>query len=119
MAHQVTYLDRFTIHQGKLDDFGRYAAKMVEFVQNKEPETVSFNYYVDEAGTGGTAVFVFVDADALDRHLDLVAPTFQEAVQLLSSSDIELLGRPSDRAIEMGKAFNAGLKGKLLAGFTR
>ena len=119
MSRHVVYLDRFTIHQDKLDDFRRYASEMVEFVQNKEPETISFNYYVDEAGTGGTAVFVFADADALDRHLDLIAPKFHEAVQLLSANEIELLGRPSNRAIEMGKAFGASVKGELLAGFTR
>jgi hypothetical protein len=36
----------------------------------------------------------------------------------LSAADIELLGQPSDRAIEMGKSFNARVKTKL-AGFGR
>jgi len=59
-----------------------------------------------------TAVFVFADAYALDRHMEL-APKFHEAVQLLSSTDIELHGRV------IGRSFNASIKGELLAGFTR
>jgi hypothetical protein len=55
---------------------------------------------------------VFADADALDRHMEL-APKFHEAVQLLSSTDIELHGRV------IGRSFNASIKGELLAGFTR
>jgi hypothetical protein len=36
----------------------------------------------------------------------------------LSATDIELLGRSSDQAIELARSFNASLKTKL-AGFSR
>jgi len=79
---------------------------------------LSFNYYVDEDGAGGTAVFVFSDAEALDVHLDLAGSRFQEGYELLSATDIQLLGRPSGRAVEFARSFNASVKTKL-AGFSR
>ena len=51
---------------------------MAELVEENEPEAFSFNYYVDEDGGSGPAVFVFSDAEALDAHLDLGASRFQE-----------------------------------------
>jgi quinol monooxygenase YgiN len=119
MSDHVIYLDRFQIREGKLDDFNRYAKEYSEFVEKNEPGVISFNFYVDEDGTEGTAVFAFFDAEALDLHLGLAGSRFQEGYQLLSATDIELLGRPSDRAIEMAASFNASLKTRLLAGFSR
>lgn len=63
-------------------------------------------------------MFVFPDAAALDLHLDLVSSRFQEGYEFLSATDIELLGHPSDRAIELARSFNASLKANL-AGFRR
>lgn len=116
---QVVYLDRFRILEGKLEDFKRYANDMAEFVDKNEPRVISFNYYVDEDGNEGTAVFVFSDAEAVDLHLDLASSRFQEGAELLGATDIELLGRPSDRAREMAESFGAKVRTQLLAGFSR
>jgi quinol monooxygenase YgiN len=118
MSEHVIYVDRFQIREGRLADFKRYAAEMAELVERNEPGALSFTYYLDEDGASGTAVFVFSDAEALDAHLDLAAPRFQEGYELLSATEIELLGHPSDRAIELARSFSAGLKTKL-AGFNR
>jgi quinol monooxygenase YgiN len=118
MSDHVIYVDRFQLREGKAEDFKRYATDMAEFVEENEPGVISFNYYMDEDGAKGTAVFVFSDAEAADLHLDLASSRFQEGYELLSASDIELLGRPSDRAIEMAASFNASVKTKL-AGFSR
>ncbi len=118
MSEHVVYVDRFQIRQGSLADFKRYATEMAELVEENEPGALSFNYYVDEDGASGTAVFVFSDAEALDAHLDLAASRFQEGYELLSATEIEVLGRPSYRAIELARSFNAGLKTRL-AGFSR
>ena len=118
MPGEVVYVDRFQVREGKTEDFKRYANEIAQFVQENEPDVISFNYFLEDNGMNGTAMFVFSDAAALDRHLDLVSSRFQEGYELLSSADIELLGRPSDQAIEMGKAFNAIVKGPI-AGFSR
>jgi quinol monooxygenase YgiN len=118
VSEQVIYVDRFQLQEGKAEEFKQFAKEMTGFVEQNEPGTISFNYYVDEEGASGTAVFVFSDAEALDRHLDLAASRFQEGYGLLSAADIELLGWPSERAIDLVKSFNGKVKPKV-AGFNR
>lgn len=119
MSQQIVYLDRFRIREGRLEDFKRYANEYSEFVEEKEPGVISFNFYVGDDGTDGTAVFVFSDAHALDDHLDVASSRFQEGYELLSATAIELLGRASERAVEMAESFDANVKAQELAGFSR
>lgn len=118
MAEHVVYVDRFEIRDGKLEDFERYANGMASFVEQEEPGALSFNYYLNEEGSGGTAVFVFSNADALDAHLELAGSRFQEGYEMLSATEIELLGSRSAGAVELAKSFNASIKRKV-AGFGR
>jgi quinol monooxygenase YgiN len=118
MPDEVVYIDRFEIRDGKLEEFKRYAEEMAAFVEQEEPGVSSFNYFVDEVEGSGTAVFVFSDADALDRHLDVASSKFQQGYELLSGTKIELLGPASQRAAEMSRSFGASLKQRL-AGFSR
>ena len=118
MADEVLYIDRFEVREEKLEEFKRYAKEMAAFVEEEEPGVTSFNYFFDEADAEGIAVFVFSDAEALDRHLDVVSSRFQQGYELLSGTKIELLGPASERAAEMARSFGASLKERL-AGFSR
>jgi quinol monooxygenase YgiN len=118
MPDEVVYIDRFEIRDGKLEEFKRYAEEMAAFVEQEEPGVSAFNYFVDEVEGSGTAVFIFSDADALDRHLDVASSKFQQGYELLSGTKIELLGPASQRAAEMSRRFGASLKQRL-AGFSR
>ena len=118
MSEEVIYLDRFQVADGRLDDFKRYAAEVAAFVEENEPGIRSYNYFMDGDSGAGTAVFVFADAVALDRHLDLVSGRFQEGYELLRASDIDLLGRPSERAAAMAASFGGRVK-EAIAGFSR
>jgi hypothetical protein len=118
MPEQVIYLDHFSLHDGKLESFKRYAADMASFVEMNEPEVTSFNYYMDEDGESGTAVFVFSDGAALDRHLEVASSRFQEGYELVSGTNIELLGPASDQAVALARSFGGTAKAGV-AGFTR
>lgn len=118
MAEHVIYVDRFRLREGALQKFERYANDMAEFVMNNEPGVISFDYFLDDDGDAGTAVFVFDDADALDLHLDLASSRFQEGAELVEAADVELLGRPSARAAEVAKTFGGATRTRL-AGFSR
>lgn len=119
MTQPVVYLDRFTIREGKLDDLRRYCEEMSDLVEHKEPDTLLFSYFVDEAGREGTAVFVFADAAALDHHLQVTSHKFQDGVALIETADIELLGPASEQAQAMSRDYGAAIKAGILAGFAR
>ena len=118
MPEQVVYVDRFQLQAGRSEDFKRFATEVAAFVEENEPGVTSFNYYLDQDGARGTALFVFADADAMDVHLGLLSSRFQEGYELLSATEIELLGHPSERATQMAASYNASIKTKI-AGFTR
>ena len=118
MSDQVIFVDRFQVQEGKLENFRRYARELAEFVEQNEPGTTSFNYYLDKDGAKGTAIFVFSNAEALDLHLGLASSRFQGGYELVSATEIELLGSPSEAATAMAASFNASLK-TALAGFSR
>lgn len=117
MSNEVVYVDRFEIREGKTEDFRRYADELIALAADESGVT-SLNYFADEDGTRGTAVIVFADGAALDRYLDLVSPRFREGVELVSATQIELLGDVSDRAAEMAKAFGGSVK-RTLTGLNR
>lgn len=118
MADQIVYVDRFKLREGKQEAFERYATDMADFVEANESDVGFFNYYLDEDGKSGAAVFVFSDAAALDKHLELAAHKFQEGVDLLESADIMLLGPASDQAAEMTRSYG-GTTADKVAGFSR
>lgn len=118
MSDHVIYLDLFELQDGKVEDFKEYASEMAKFVQENEPDIISFNYFINDDETEGSAVFIFPDADSLDHHLDVAGHRFQEGEDLISANRIELLGKASDRAAGMLSSFGGKLKTKV-AGFGR
>ena len=117
MSNEVVYVDRFEIKDGKVEEFRQYADELISLVRT-ESGVISLNYFADEDGARGTAVFVFADGAALDRFLDLVSPRFRDGVNLVSATEIELLGAFSDRAAQMAKAFGGSVK-RTLTGLNR
>lgn len=119
MSDHVIYLDRFQLHEGVMDDFRRYATDMAKFVEDNVPGVISFNYYIEEEGPEGVAVFVFSDAEALDLHLDKSSSRFQEGADLLAAAEMELLGPASNRAVELTRSFGGNTTKVKVAGFGR
>jgi len=116
-TEQVIYVDRFELHEGKLPGLRAYTAGLAEVARN-EPGVVGFHWYADEDGTRGTAVIIFSDAAALDRYLQQASPRFAQAMELVRSADVELLGRPSDAAAELTRAYGGRIIGEIV-GFAR
>ena len=118
MSGEVIYIDRFEVSGGRVEDFKRYAEALATFVEENEPAVRSYSYYMDANSGDGTAVFIFGSAEALDRHLDVVSTRFPEGYELLRKTEIELLGRPSERAAAMATSFGGRVKASI-AGFSR
>jgi quinol monooxygenase YgiN len=105
MSDRVIYVDRFEINEGKVDDLRRYAGDIATIANEQTPGVLSFHYYVDDAGEHGTAVIVFADAQSLDGYLEIASSYFRRGVELLRSTDIELLGKPTDEAAQVTIAY--------------
>lgn len=117
-SDRVIYVDRFEINHGKIDDLRRYAADIAAIAKEQAPGVLSFHYYVDDAGERGTAVILFTDAQALDGYFDVASPHFQRGMELLRSTDIELLGEPSTQAAQVTTAYGGRVMPEIV-GFDR
>lgn len=118
MPDHIVYLDLFTLREGSKEAYEKYATDMVEFIEANEPDIVSCSYYLGEDDRRGAMVLVASDAQAMDRHLELAAPRFQEGADLLETADRLLGGPASDQVVEMTRAYGGTIADKL-AGFSR
>lgn len=118
MSDRVAYVDRFAIHEDRLEELRGYATEIGDLAKERVPGVVSFHYYVDDARKRGTALIVFADAAALDRYLEVASPHFQQGMELVHSTDVELLGEPSSQAAEVATTYGGRVMRELV-GFDR
>ena len=92
---------RLKIHDGKLDEFKRLAAKCAELVRTKDPGTLQYEWYFSD----NTECLVFEryrDSQALLDHLKNMGDTMAAILQTCDASG-EICGTPSPELIEQLK----------------
>jgi hypothetical protein len=122
----IVYIDRSEIRAGSLDELEAGVRRLVDFIDVREPQLISYGFYIDEATSTMTVIAVHPDPASLELHLDIGSAEFRKLAHLLTLTEIECYGRPSERALEQlrQKAATLGDGGAVvtigrLAGFTR
>jgi hypothetical protein len=125
-SEPIVYVDHSDIRQGSLEELKTGVRRLVEFVEAREPQLISYGFYIDEDAMKMTVVAVHPDTASLELHLDIGGAEFRELAPLLTLTAIECYGRPSDKALEQlgQKAAMLGDAGTTVfidrsAGFTR
>jgi hypothetical protein len=72
----------------------------VEFIEAREPQLISYGFYIDENAGKMTVVAVHPDSASLEFHMDVGGTEFRKLGHLLTLTEIECYGRPSERALE-------------------
>jgi quinol monooxygenase YgiN len=93
---------RLKIHDGKLDEFKRLAAKCAELVRTKDTGTLQYEQYLDSDSTECLVFERYRDSQALLDHLENMGDTMAAILQTCSASG-EICGRPSPELIEQLK----------------
>lgn len=97
----IFYIDRSTIRAGALEEVRRRIPELVEFIQDKEPQLIAYDFYLDEQGRHMTVVSVHPDSDSLRFHLEVGRSAFKAFADLIDLYSIEAYGRPSDEVITL------------------
>ena len=125
-SEPIVYIDRSEIRAGSLDELEAGVRRLVDFIDVREPQLISYGFYIDEATSTMTVIAVHPDPASLELHLDIGSAEFRKLAHLLTLTEIECYGRPSERALEQlrQKAATLGDGGAVvtigrLAGFTR
>jgi hypothetical protein len=99
MAEPLTYVDVAEVRAGVLADLKEAIAELAEFIEENEPQLLSYNVYFSDDGTRMSVVHVHADPASLDRHLEIAGPRFARFADLVTLRSIHIYGRPSENAL--------------------
>lgn len=109
MSELIVYIDHSTIVDGALEELKAGVRRVVQFIEAREPQLISYGFYIDEENRTMTVVAVHPDSASLELHMDVGGPQFRALSHLLTLTAIECYGQPSDRAVEQMRQKAAAL----------
>ena len=86
---------RFRIHEGKLDEYERLSAEAMEIVRTKEPGTLQYDTYFNEARIECVVIERYRDSEAAMAHAANLAEVSAKVLATVSVVHGEVLGEPS------------------------
>jgi hypothetical protein len=126
MSEPIVYIDRSEILDGKLEELKEGISELVEFVEQHEPQLISYCFFINEEAMRMTVVAVHPDSASLEFHMEIGGPEFRKMTEFIELMTIEVYGRPSEKALKQlrEKAQMLGEGGSLVvqepqAGFAR
>lgn len=100
-SEPIVYIDHSDIREDLIDELKAGVQRLVEFIDAREPQLISYGFYIDEDAARMTVVAVHPDSASLELHMEIAGGEFRKLAHLLSLREIRLYGRPSDRALAL------------------
>ena len=100
MSNHIVYIDRSRIRPGRLDELKRAISDLVDFIEAREPQLISYGFYLDEQASRMAVVAVHPDAASVDLHMDVGGAAFRGFAELIEMEAIEVYGELPDRVLE-------------------
>jgi quinol monooxygenase YgiN len=97
--NQLQVTARLTIHDGKLEEFKKVAAKCMESVRTKDSGTLQYDWFWNADHTECVVRETYRDSDAVLEHVSNLGDTLG-ALMAVSDLDIEVFGAPSAALVE-------------------
>jgi hypothetical protein len=95
----IVYIDHSQIREDSIDELKTGVQRLVEFIDAREPQLITYGFYIDEDAATMTVVAVHPDSTSLERHMAIGSEEFRKLAHLVTLTAIECYGRPSDKAI--------------------
>jgi quinol monooxygenase YgiN len=102
VVNELQGVARLKIHDGKLDEFKRLAAKCTELVRTKDTGTLQYEWYFNGNNTECLVFERYRDSHALLEHHKNLGDTMTALFRTCSGSG-EICGTPSPELIEQLK----------------
>ena len=99
VAEPLIYVDVSEVREGVLPELKEAIAGLAEFIEENEPQLLSYNAYFSDDGTHMSVVHVHADPASLDRHFEIAGPRFARFADLVTLKSIHIYGRPSENAL--------------------
>jgi Xaa-Pro aminopeptidase len=99
MTDPIIYVDRSRIVEGKVEQLKRGIRALVEFVQAREPQLLSYGFFLDEERLRMTVIAIHPDSASLELHMEVASPEFRKLKDFVELTEIEVYGQMSDAAL--------------------
>ena len=103
--NEIQGLVRDKIHEGKLEEFKRLAAKCMDSVRTKDSGTLQYDWFFNADETECVVHERYRDSDALLEHVANLGDTMSALLQTCSISG-ELFGTPSPQLLKAIEGFD-------------
>jgi hypothetical protein len=125
-SEPIVYIDRSEIFDGKLEELKEGISELVGFVEQHEPQLISYSFFINEEAMRMIVVAVHPDSASLEFHMEIAGAEFRKMTDFIELMSIEVYGRPSEKALKQlrEKAEMLGKGGSVVvqepqAGFAR
>jgi hypothetical protein len=108
-SEPIVYIDHSDVREDLIDELKEGIQRLVEFIDAREPQLISYGFYLDEDASRMTVVAVHPDSASLELHMDIGGEEFRKLAHLVTLTAIECYGRPSERALEQLRSKAAAL----------
>ena len=100
MPEAIVYIDRSEIRAGMLADLTTAISSIVAFVEEHEPQLISYGFFIDPATSEMSVVAVHPDSASLEFHLGVAGPEFRKVRAFIDLRSIEVFGVPSQTVLD-------------------
>jgi quinol monooxygenase YgiN len=95
---QIKFNALIKIKEGKLDEFKRLIPQFISIVKEKDPGTVTYDWYLNEEAMECTVLETYADSDSVLAHFANAGGLVQKLLEFADLT-IELYGNPSNELL--------------------
>lgn len=100
MADHILYVDRSTVHPGKLNELRTAMGELVDFVESNEPDILSYEVYFSADEDRMTVVHTHDDPASLEFHMEVAGPEFPLIGEFIELESIDVYGNPGEDLVQ-------------------
>lgn len=100
-ADVIVYVDHSHIHEGRLAELKDGIRRVVDAINELEPQLITYGFHIDEARSHMTVTAVHPDSASLELHMEVGRELFRSLSEMITLEGIEVYGTISDRVREL------------------
>jgi hypothetical protein len=99
MGTFIGYLDTSEVRPGKLEELKEAMAALASFVEQNEPQILSYSVFFSDDGTTMKVLHLHSDVGSLELHLKVAGARFPAVAPLITMKTIDVFGRPTEELL--------------------
>lgn len=118
--NQIHVRAEFNIQKGKIDEFKKLIVNMSKMVENNEPNTIKYQFYLNRSETTCMVHEIYANSESTLAHITGVASKtiLPKIFNISKLNRLDVYGNPSEDLQKVLTGFNSQIF-NLSAGFSR